>query len=350
MALDTVRIGIVGGGSIVRQRHMPGLRALEGIEFTVVCNRRRESAEAFAAEYGVGAVVDDWREVASHPDVDVVWIGTTPYLHARISVAALESGKHVFCQARMARNLAEARQMVAAAERNPDRVVAICPPPMGMVGDATMRRLLRGERHVGTVRQVRLSVLAASLAGASDELHWRHDFDVSGFNTLTVGIYAEVSQRWVGPAASLQARTDTYVRSRRDPASGEYVDVRVPDSVSVIGQLASGADFVYQWSGVAHLGPATQLWVFGDGGTLVYDFETDTIRGASLDAEELREIPIPEHERGGWQVETDFIRAVRDGGGTGLAPSFHTGLAYMEFLEATMRSAREGRRVALPLD
>ena len=349
MPSDVVRIGIVGAGGIVRERHMPGLQAIPGVEIVSVCNRRRESAEAFAAEYGIPRVVDYWRQVVDDPEVDVVWIGTTPYMHARISVAALDAGKHVFCQARMARNLAEARAMVAAADRHPELVVAICPPPFGMTGEVTMRRLLRRERVVGTVQQVRLTMLAASLTAGEPELHWRQDIEQSGNNVLTVGIHAEVMHRWVGRAVELQARTDLYTRQRRDPATGEFVAVQIPDSVSVIGQLASGADFVYQWSAAAHLGPTSELWIFGDAGTLTYDFGDDRIRHAALDDTELRDVPIPEHERGAWQVEADFIRAVREGGDTGLAPDFTTGEHYMEFLEALTHSARHGERVYLPL-
>ena len=349
MSPEVVRIGIVGAGDIVRQRHMPGLRALPNVEIVSVCNRRRESSEAFAAEFDIPRVCDHWRQVVDDPDVDVVWIGTTPYMHARISVAALDAGKHVFCQARMARNLAEARAMVAAADRHPDLVAAICPPPFGMAGEVTMRRLLRRERVVGAVQQVRLTVLAASLTAGEPELHWRQDIEQSGNNVLTVGIFSEVTNRWVGRAVELQARTDIYTRQRRDPATGEFVNVQIPDSVSVIGQLASGADFVYQWSGAAHLGPTNELWIFGDAGTLTYDFGSDRIRHATLDETELRDVPIPEHERGSWQVEADFIRAVREGGDTGLAPDFIRGAHYMEFLEALTQSAQHGGRVYLPL-
>jgi predicted dehydrogenase len=348
MSDQVLRIGIVGGGSVVRSRHMLRLQAIPNVEVVAVCNRRRASAERFAADYGVGAVYDHWTQVVADPEIDIVWIGATPYLHARVSVAALDAHKHVFCQARMARNLAEARAMVAAADRHPDRVAAVC--PLARLGDATMRRLLRREWFVGTVRQVRLNALLGGQATPGPELHWRQDFEVSGHNALSVGMHAEVLHRWVGLAASLQARTDTHTRLRRDPETGECVEVRVPDSVSVIGRLVSGADFVYQWSGVADLGPPAELWVFGDEGTLVYDFQDEVIRGAKLGDGALEAIPIPEHERLVAEVEDDFVRAIRQGGDTGLAPDFGTAMQYVEFLEAVMRSARAGRRVTLPLD
>ncbi len=349
MASDSLRIGIVGAGAIMRQRHIPGLAAIPGVEVTAVANRRSQSAREFAREFGVARVYQHWTQLVHDPDIDVVWIGATPYIHARVSVAALEAGKHVFCQARMARNLAEAREMVAAAALHPQLVAAVCPPPHGMPGDAAMRRLLRVERFAGSVRHVRLTAFTGDFADAAAPLHWRQDAAVSGFNTLTVGIFAEVMHRWVGPAAELQARADTYVRTRTDPASGALTEVGVPDALSVIGKLVSGADFVYQWSGIARHAPATQVWIYGDEGTLVYDFGDDTIRGARAGDADLSEIPIPPGERVSWSVEADFVRALRAGGDTGLAPDFQTAAGYMEFTEAAMRSAREGRRLALPL-
>ena len=81
-------------------------------------------------------------------DIDVVWIGTQPYLHRPYAVAALEAGKHVFCQARMALDYADARLMHDAWART-DRTAMLCPPPHYMRGDRAMRRLLKiGRAHV----------------------------------------------------------------------------------------------------------------------------------------------------------------------------------------------------------
>ena len=49
------------------------------------------------------------------PDIDAIVIGTWPYLHCPITLAALEAGKHVLTEARMSMNAAEAHRMLAAA-------------------------------------------------------------------------------------------------------------------------------------------------------------------------------------------------------------------------------------------
>src|SRR3989304_9788648 len=129
MSQIPIRIGIVGAGNIVRTRHLPGLAGLEDVRVLAVCNRRRASAEAVAAEWRIPHVEDTPEALIGRKDLNVVLIGTTPHLHRDLTLAALNAGKHVFCQARMARNLAEARDMLAAAQRNPGLVAMICPPP-----------------------------------------------------------------------------------------------------------------------------------------------------------------------------------------------------------------------------
>src|SRR5687767_1407682 len=44
--MDTLNIGIIGAGGIVKTRHLPGLRKIPGVEVVAVCNRTRESGEA----------------------------------------------------------------------------------------------------------------------------------------------------------------------------------------------------------------------------------------------------------------------------------------------------------------
>ena len=343
-------IGIVGAGDIVRTRHMPNLKAVDDIKIVAVANRRRATAEVFASEFDVPNVLNDWLSVVQHPEVDVVWIGTYPNLHAVISVAALEAGKHVFCQARMARNVMEAREMLAAADRRPDLVAAVCPPSVGVLGDHTMRRLLGTEQFVGTIRQARMTSFT-NTAVVNNDLHWRHNYGISGLNVMNVGIMVEVLHRWLGPELNVQAMTHVHVRKRREPDTNTYQMVRVPDSFTAIGELVSGADYVYQWSGLAHHEVASELWLYGDQGTLVYDFDADTIAGAKLDADELTPIQIPEEEIYQPNVEADFVAAIRaHSHDTGLAPCFDRAYQYMEFLEAAARSARDGCRIGLPLD
>src|ERR1700761_6046545 len=157
---NKLRIGIVGAGSIVRKRHIPALKQIEDVKIVGVCNSSYESSEKFCSEVLPEAKpYANWAELVAEADVDIIWIGTPPYLHSTVAVSALEAGKHVFCQARMALNLAEAEEMFAASQRNPHLVTMLCPPPSGLRGSLYMQKLL-AEDFVGRPHHVRLQSLS----------------------------------------------------------------------------------------------------------------------------------------------------------------------------------------------
>src|SRR3954454_16988321 len=137
-----IRIGLIGAGANTRARHIPGLRAIEGVEIVSVCNRRPESTQEVAREFDIPRTCSDWQDVVRDPDVDAVVIGTWPYLHAPITLAALEAGKHVLTEARLAMTAAAAQAMHEADRKHPKLVTQIVPSPFGLKGDATMRRTL----------------------------------------------------------------------------------------------------------------------------------------------------------------------------------------------------------------
>jgi predicted dehydrogenase len=335
-----LRVGIVGAGGIVKQRHLPGLQALPNVQVVAVCNSQVETAQKVAKEFNIPEVIDDWAELLDRADIDIVWIGTPPVLHAPITVSALEAGKHVFCQARMAMNLREAREMLVAAQARPDQVTMLCPPPHGMKGGKFFQKLLR-EGYVGELWHFRLQADSAVFSDPLAPPHWRQRTELSGLNIMTVGIYAEVLQSWLGTPRRLHAQMKVSVPKREG-----YV-VHVPDVVHVIGQWANGVAGNLEWSGVAQFPPDETLTIYGRDGTLVYNFTKDEIHGARRGDKKLHVLPNPPELETTWTVEKDFIDAVVQGGHP--EPSFETGVQYMEFVEAVNLSARGGHAVELPL-
>src|SRR5713101_6714409 len=144
MASSTLRVGLIGAGANTKLRHIPGLRALPDVEIVAVCNRRPESTAAAAREHGIPRTYERWEELVADPAIDAVVIGAWPYLHCPITLAALEAGKHVMTEARLALNAAEARQMLAAAQSRPQLVTQVVPSPYGLKGHDVVLELLRG--------------------------------------------------------------------------------------------------------------------------------------------------------------------------------------------------------------
>ncbi len=355
MASGTLRIGLIGAGGNTRARHIPGLRAVPDVEIVVVCNRRRSSTDAVAREHGIPRVAERWQDVVADRDVDAVVIGTWPYLHCPITLAALEAGKHVLTEARMALNAAEAHRMLAASRRHPALVAQVVPSPFGLKGHRVMKELI-ADGFLGELREVHAWSLNAALADAAAPLSWRQDASLSGYNMLTLGIVHETLTRWVPPPVRVFAQVHAHVASRIDPESGVRRQVGTPDSVQVLAVLENGARAVYHFSGVTPFGQGMGVCLYGTDGVLHYDLAADRIRGASrrrgaapgqVDAQE--EIPIPPEKAGDWRVEADFVAAIREGKPVEFT-DFAAGAAYMEFTEAVAGSAERGEAVDLPLE
>jgi predicted dehydrogenase len=326
-----LRIGIVGAGSIVRDRHLPNLRSIPGIKIQAVANSTLESARSFCREHAPEATpLARWEDVVDNDDVDIVWIGATPNLHHDPTDFALSCGKHVFCQARMAATRAEAERMWEASLRYPELVTAICPPPHGMKHGLFMQKLL-ADGSIGTPHQALLHSLSSSWLDPDSPMHWRQNESLSGIQILTLGIYIEVLQRWLGPIAEVTARGRVVIPQRSQET------VCVPDFVNVLAGFHSGLEASLSFSGVAAHAPTDRLWIFGSEGTLTYDFTTDEValglRNAPL---EIQSVPTDLVRQ--WTVEADFINAVRNPSATRPKPDFTEGTLYMRVVDAVNRS------------
>lgn len=346
MSNETIRVGIVGAGANTRLKHIPGFKAIQDVEIVSVANRTRESGERVADLFDIPKVYDNWLELVEADDTDAICIGTWPYLHCPVTLAALEHDKHVLCEARMAMDAAEARAMLEAARQCPHLVTQVVPAPHTLAVDGTIQKLI-GLDYLGEVLAVELRGLQPTFVDRESPLHWRHDADLSGFNTLTMGIWYEAMMRWVGPAARVIAMSKLCVPQRKD-IDGSLQAVTVPDHVDIIATLVCGAIGHLRFSTVTGLAPTNEVWLFGSEGTLRLDTSTLDLYGGRRGDKDLQKIVIPEEERGCWRVEEEFINAIR-GKEEVTRTRFEDGVKYMEFTEAVIRSAQSGQAVSLPL-
>jgi predicted dehydrogenase len=348
MACSNIRVGIVGAGANTRLRHIPGFRGIEGVELVGVVNRTTESTRRAAEEFGIAKTYDRWEQLVADPEIDAVCVGTWPYLHCPITLAALEAGKHVLTEARMALSAAEARRMYEASQEHPELVAQIVPSPFGFNVDRVVKELL-GEGYLGALRELVVLGADASLADPKAELHWRQNAELSGVNMLSLGIMHETALRWAPGPVRVLAQTHAFIAERPDPTTGRPTPVGTPDSVQVITELESGARGLYHFSGVAHHGPGRQIHLYGTEGTLKYVMSPkECLLGGRTEDAQLREIRVAADKQYSWRVEEEFIGAIR-GQENVQFTNFATGVKYMEFTEAVARSAGSGRAVRLPL-
>ena len=196
MSNDTIRVGVIGAGANTTTHHIPKLQAIDGVEVISVCNRSRESSERVAQQFGIPTIYENWQELVAASDTNAIVIGTWPYMHCRVTLAALAADKHVMCEARMAMSAQEAHAMRNASRENTHLVTQIVPSPFSLRVDNTIKRLL-ADGYLGDVLAVEVRA-GGTFLDPDAPLHWREDFNLSGFNIMSMGIWYEALLRWVG--------------------------------------------------------------------------------------------------------------------------------------------------------
>ena len=345
MADAVIRVGLIGAGRNTRDRHIPGFQKIEGVEIVAVANRSQESGRRVADQFRIPQVYDTWQELLEDDSIDAVCIGTWPYMHCPITLAALDRDKHVLCEARMAANAAEAHAMLDAARLRPHLVAQIVPSPSTFKVDTLLQRLI-ADGYLGELLAVEIQALEPDFVDTTSPLHWRQDRDLSGYNILVLGIWYEAMLRWVGPATRVMAMTRVNVPRRLDD-SGNQRAVTIPDHVDILCQLANGALAHLRFSAVTGLSPGSEVWLYGSEGTIRLDQRLKVSGGQRSDTH-LSEIPNPPKGQAYWRVEEEFVNAIRGNEQVTRTP-FSVGVQYMEFTEAVTRSAQTGQAIALPL-
>lgn len=112
-----IRIGVIGGGMIVRRRHLPEILDNPYAEVGAICDVVEDRVRKLAEEYGA-VPYTDYKEMIQDPSLDAVIVAATNTTHAQMTIDALNAGKHVMCEKPMATSIEDAKAMIAASEKN----------------------------------------------------------------------------------------------------------------------------------------------------------------------------------------------------------------------------------------
>ena len=340
-----IRVGLIGAGGNVRNRHIPGFQKVDGLEIVAVANRSVESGRAIADQFDIPRVYGSWQELLEDDDINAVCIGTWPYMHKTMTIAALESGKHVLTEARMANTAEEAKAMLEASRKHPDLVCQLTPTSTTYKIDRIIQRLVR-EGFLGELLSVEVQALQNRFADFGGDLHWRHDRELSGYNTLNIGAAYESMMRWFGRGTNVMAMSKIHVPYRRN-SKRELVSVSIPDHVDILYELANNAQVHMRMSATTGHSTGNQMWFYGTEGTIYID-QQQNVCGGRLDEDGLSEIANPLESQAYYRVEEEFSNAIRGVEQITMVP-FETGVHYIEWSEAVSRSSQTRKMVTLPL-
>ncbi|MBU2147003.1 MAG: Gfo/Idh/MocA family oxidoreductase [Alphaproteobacteria bacterium] len=371
MAERRFRVGIVGlqpGRSWAARAHVPALRSLpDEFEIAGVANTTQKSAEAAAAATGVQRAFADVAELVASPEVDIVAITVKVPHHVELVKAAIEAGKHVYCEWPLGNGLAEAQEMAGLA--NAKGVLGVVGTQARMAPEIEYLRKLISEGYVGEVLSTTLTARAGGWGAAIDkQATGAYLLDrANGATMLTIplGHTLAALRDVLGDVVELSALLANRRSSVIALDTGQTLPMNAPDQVLVSAVLSSGAPLSIHYRGGAARGPIGLIWeINGTEGDIRVTGPSGhaqmvqlLLEGGQGDDSEMKRLQVPASYRMDWpddpiigNVARMYARMaddLRDGSHT--APSFDDAVELHRFIDVVETAAEEGQRVSLQL-
>jgi len=323
-------------------------------------------ARARAAEFGFAKATGDWRALIADPEVDVVSLTTPNAFHPEMAIAALDAGKHLWCEKPMAPKLADAEAMLAAQRRS-GKVAVLGYNYIQNPAVRHVRKLL-DDGAIGTVNHVRIEMDEDFMADPAAPFMYRHEASsgwgaLDDFGVHPLSLISALLGRVSRVMCDMAKPYDTRVTS-----SGQSRAVEVYDIANVLFRLENGA------SGLLALNRSAwgrkgriAVQIFGATGAIVYDQErlneVQLYRTSDSAAEQGfrtiltgtnhppydRFIPAPGHGLGFNDLKIIECRQVigRMLGEDSVAITFEEGILIERAVAGMARSFQEGRWIDL---
>lgn len=336
--MNTMRFGMIGAGSI-SNAHLTALKARADVALVCIADLNQDLARKQAEKYGIGRVVQDYRELAEMKDIDAVIVGIPTAFHADAAMAAMSRGKHVLCEKPMARTVAECRSMIATADEHAVVLqiafVRRFDPVWGQ-----MRKLVQ-EGKVGRPCLWRRIVAGAAPQPPSYGT-WYSDVRFSDGPLVESGSHDLDFLRYTfGDVKAVTAS------ARHMSRMGD-----IQDTVSVILDFHSGDQVLFFWTWALPRGAEGfgGMDVFGPDGVIQTPVQIEGPRYVARVVKaggHVEEHPfVFERDTTWFAAQSDnFIESIR--GAQAPRASAHDGLKVQEIMEAAFESSRTGRSVHL---
>ena len=342
---EPVRIGVVGCGAISgaylsAARHFPVMRVVACADVV------REAAERKAAEFGVPRVCSV-EELLAARDVDVVLNLTVPKAHVPVALAALEAGKHTYCEKPLGVERDEGRRVLELAARNGLRVG--CAPDTFLGAGVQTARKLIDDGAIG--RPVAFTAFYMSRGHEtwhpSPEFYYERGggpmFDMGPYYlTALFNLFGPLRRITGAASVAVPVRTIT-----SQPKHGKTIQVETPDHVCGTMEFDNGATGVMIQSFATHHPPYDEkqpISVYGTEGTLkvpdpnTFDGPVHLRRGEDS---EWREVPSPFLKGYGRSVGlADMCHAIRSG--RPHRASGELGCAVLDAMQGFLESSEKG--------
>lgn len=337
--------------------------------------------KAMAENWGWEEWSTDWREVVARPDIDIVDIAAPTWLHYDMAMAAAEAGKHIFLEKPVALSVAQAREMLAAAERA--GVVHYVNHNYRRVPAVRLARRLIDEGFVGRIFHWRSAYLQDWIVDPAFPLTWHLRQETAGYGVHgDLGSHSvDLARYLVGDIEAVTGMMTTFIKERPLPGAGaatfsagsgesrETGPVTVDDASFFVAEFAGGVLGSFETSRFAPGRKNYNLFeIYGSEGSIAFNLERMNelqifSRSDPAYAQGFRTILVTEagqhdyianwwppghtigYEHEFHHAVVDFMHAIETGGT--IAPNLYDGVKEMEVLAAVVESSQTGRKVSL---
>jgi len=294
--VPTLGVGMLGY-AFMGKAHTNAYKTLDYIytpppahpRLVAIAGRDRARVEAAARRYGYEKAVTDWRDLIDDPEVQVFDNGAPNNLHAEPCIAAARAGKHIICEKPLARDAAEAKRMLEAAQAA--GVVHMCAFNYRFVPALKLARDIIAAGRLGRIYHFRAQYLQEWIMDPNFGMVWRLDASEAGSGALgDLGTHIiDLARFLVGEPASVNGVTATFIKERAGE-SGATQQVGVDDAFVAAVQFENGAIGTLEASRFARGRRNHQvIEINGEKGSLVFDLECLNELQVYLPEEETRQ-------------------------------------------------------------
>lgn len=352
-----LRVGVVGMGW-AGETHLKAYQLMPHVEVVAVADPREERLLELKQTYAIADVYADWDKLVRRNDIDIVSVCTPNQFHAPVSVAALQSGKHVLCEKPLARTSAEAEQMVRAAIDN-DRMLKTAFNHRER-GDIQALKQAINDGQLGRVYHAKATWMRRQ--GIPGMGGWFTSREMAGGGPLIdLGVHVlDMALYLLGEPEVKAVSAATYAELGPRGRGGRKVNTRtmevggyeVEDLATAFIRLADGVTLLLEasWAVYGRAGDDFGVTLYGTEGGAEVNIQNyaseDTLR-LYVDVENEPAVLAPQVTKGEGHVAVvrKFLAAIESGAWEQY--SGRDGLRRAQIIDACYQSAAEGREIAL---
>ncbi|CAM3839796.1 MULTISPECIES: Gfo/Idh/MocA family protein [Paenibacillus] len=383
--MNQLRVGMIGY-KFMGKAHSNAYRSLPMFfpnalkpEMKAICGRNASAVQEAADQLGWNESITDWRELIQREDIDLIDINAPSDAHKEIAIAAAKAGKHIFCEKPLALTLADAREMLQAAEDAGVR---------HMVGfnyrfspAVRLAKKLVDSGRLGQIYHFRAWFLQDWIMDPQFPLVWRLQKEVAGSGSHgDLGAHLiDLAHYLVGDMQEVIGMSETFIKERpiasemtglsaKGSGDGPKGKVTVDDATLFLTRFENGALGSFEATRFAAGHRSTNAFeINGSLGSVKFDFERMNelevyFTSDEEDVQGFRRVlatdPVHDYMEAWWPpghtigFEHTFIHEVLElsqaiAEGRQPVPSFEDGVKCQAVLEAVDKSIEERRWVSL---